>query len=56
MKNLKYYVVDILVNNVSEGFKEWYQAEHYIKDYLNEQGRSDWRDKDRFKIIPKWEN
>jgi hypothetical protein len=52
--NLKYYVVDTLLNNVSEGFIHWYQAEHYIKDYLNEQGRIDWRDEDRFKIIPKW--
>jgi hypothetical protein len=52
--NLKYYVVDTLLNNVSEGFTHWYQAEHYIKDYLNEQGRIDWQDEERFKIIPKW--
>ncbi len=55
MKNLKYYVIDTLVNNISEGFNHWYQAEYYIKDYLNEQGHIDWRDEDRFKIIPKWD-
>jgi len=55
MKNLKYYVIDTLINNVSEGFEHYYQAENYIKDYLDEQGHYDWRDEDRFKIIPKWD-
>jgi hypothetical protein len=35
MKNVKYYVVDILLNTVSDGYKEWYLAEHAITDYLH---------------------
>jgi hypothetical protein len=55
MKTVKYYVVDILLNTVSDGYKEWYLAEHAIRDYLHRQGYDDCRDVDRFKIIPKWE-
>ena len=56
MTNLKYYVIDTLLNNISDGFSYWHQAEQYIQNYLNMKEYIDWRDEDRFKIIPKWNN
>jgi hypothetical protein len=53
MKNLKYYVVDTLLNEVSEGFKYFREADNYVCDILEALPFA-YREKNRYLIIPKW--
>lgn len=53
MKNLKYYVVDTLLNEVSKGFTNYSLAEIYISKHI-EEVFFEYQERSRYLIIPKW--